>query len=151
MAPAMKRVNYHGFCRFRILGRIGIAVCMRVRPRAVTGVRKQRQSMSGRLRNLAILAALTSAGCSLGNLNLGTTNYKGQPINAVANKLGWPPNETDTIAGQKSYVWIKGNALYQCRIRVTMAGDVIDTYEGSGDVNICSQYGALSGGLKGYE
>ncbi len=31
-----------------------------------------------------------------------------------------------------------------------MAGDVVDTYEGSGDVGVCSQYGALSGGLKGY-
>jgi len=31
-----------------------------------------------------------------------------------------------------------------------MAGDVVDTYEGSGDVNICAQYGAVSGGLKGY-
>ena len=107
--------------------------------------------MSRRVRNLAILAALFLAGCSLGNLQLGTTSYKGQPISAVAAKLGWPPNETDTIGGQKSYVWVKGNALYQCRIRVTMAGEVVDTYEGSGDVNICSQYGALSGGLKGYE
>jgi hypothetical protein len=32
-----------------------------------------------------------------------------------------------------------------------MAGDVIDRYEGTGDVNVCGQYGALSGGLKGYE
>jgi hypothetical protein len=31
-----------------------------------------------------------------------------------------------------------------------MAGDVIDTYEGFGDVGVCTQYGALSGGLKGY-
>jgi hypothetical protein len=106
--------------------------------------------MSGRVRNLAILAAISLAGCSLGNLNLGTTNYKGQPISAVATKLGWPPDETEMIGGQKRYIWIRGNALYQCRIRVTMAGDVVDTYEGSGDVNICSQYGALSGGLKGY-
>jgi len=32
-----------------------------------------------------------------------------------------------------------------------MAGEVVDTYEGTGDVNVCSRYGALSGGLKGYE
>jgi hypothetical protein len=31
-----------------------------------------------------------------------------------------------------------------------MAGDVIESYTGSGDVNICAQYDALSGGLKGY-
>jgi hypothetical protein len=65
-------------------------------------------------------------------------------------KLG-PPNETQSIAGQKAYTWIVGNALYECRIRVVMAGDVVGTYEGTGDVNTCSQYGALSGGLKGYE
>jgi hypothetical protein len=58
--------------------------------------------------------------------------------------------ETQIVAGQKAYIWNMGNALYSCQIRVVMAGDVVDTYEGSGDVNICSQYGALSGGLKGY-
>ena len=31
-----------------------------------------------------------------------------------------------------------------------MAGDVIDSYTGTGDANICAQYGALAGGLKGY-
>jgi len=33
---------------------------------------------------------------------------------------------------------------------VTMAGEVVDTYEGSGDLNTCSRYGAVAGGLKGY-
>ena len=101
------------------------------------------------MRNLAILAALALAGCSIGSLNLGTNNFKGQPLSAVIAKLG-SPEEQQTIAGQKTYTWVRGNAVQECRIRVTMAGDVIDTYEGSGDVNICSQYGALSGGLKGY-
>ena len=103
-----------------------------------------------KMRNLAILMTLALAGCSVGALNLGTTNYKGQPLSAVTARLG-PPNETHTVAGQKVYVWIVGNALYECRIRAVMAGDVVDTYEGFGDVNICSQYGAVSGGLKGYE
>jgi hypothetical protein len=101
------------------------------------------------MRNLAILAALALAGCSSGTLNLGTHNYKGQPLSAVIAKLG-SPEEQQTIAGQKTYTWIRGNALQECRIRVTMAGDVIDSYEGFGDVPICSQYGALAGGLKGY-
>ena len=101
------------------------------------------------MRNLAILAALALAGCSIGTLNLGTNNYKGQPLSAAIAKLG-SPDEQETIAGQKTYTWVRGNALYQCRIRVIMAGDVVDTYEGSGDVGVCSQYGALSGGLKGY-
>jgi hypothetical protein len=106
--------------------------------------------MSSQMRNLAILAALALAGCSLGStLNSGANNYKGKPLSAVTAKLG-TPNEVQTIAGQKAYIWNVGNALYACQIRVVMAGDVVDTYEGSGDVNICGQYGALSGGLKGY-
>jgi hypothetical protein len=106
--------------------------------------------MSSQMRNLAIPAALALAGCSVGStLNSGANNYKGRPLAAVTAKLG-QPNETQMIAGQKAYIWNMGNALYGCQIRVVMAGDVVDTYEGSGDVNICSQYGALSGGLKGY-
>jgi len=105
------------------------------------------------MRNLAILAALVFAlalaGCSVGNIKLGTNDFKGQPLSAVVAKLG-SPEEQGMIEGQKTYTWIRGTSLYQCRIRVVMAGDVIDTYEGSGDVGICSQYGALSGGLKGY-
>ena len=101
------------------------------------------------MRNLAILAALVLAGCSVGDIKLGTNNFKGQPLSAVVTKLG-SPEEQQTIAGQKTYTWVRGNALQECRIRATMAGDVVDTYEGSGDVGICSQYGALAGGLKGY-
>jgi hypothetical protein len=101
------------------------------------------------MRVLAILAALGLAGCTVGTLNLGANNYKGQPLSTVVAKLG-SPEEQETIAGQKTYTWIRGNAVNQCRIRVTMAGDVVDTYEGSGDVGVCSQYGAVSGGLKGY-
>ena len=41
-------------------------------------------------------------------------------------------------------------ALAGCQVQVVMAGDVIDSYTGSGDVNICAQYDALAGGLKGY-
>jgi hypothetical protein len=104
----------------------------------------------GQMRRLAILAALALAGCSVGStLNSGANNYKGKQLSAVTAKLG-QPNETQIVAGQKAYIWNMGNALYSCQIRVVMAGDVVDTYEGSGDVNICSQYGALSGGLKGY-
>ena len=114
------------------------------------GIWKKNASMiSGQMRNLAIAAALALAGCSVGTLNTGANNHKGKPLGAVTAKLG-QPNETQTIGGQKAYIWNMGNALYSCQIRVVMAGDVVDTYEGTGDVNICSQYGALSGGLKGY-
>ena len=105
------------------------------------------------MRNLTILAALVSAlalaGCSAGNIRLGTNDFKGQPLSAVVAKLG-SPEEQGMIEGQKTYTWIRGNAMQECRIRVVMAGDVVDAYEGFGDVGICSQYGALSGGLKGF-
>jgi hypothetical protein len=98
---------------------------------------------------LSLALSFSLAGCSVGALNLGTTNYKGQPLSAAMVKLG-QPEEQEIVAGQKTYTWIRGTAVQQCRIRVTMAGDVIDTYEGEGDIGTCSQYGALSGGLKGY-
>jgi hypothetical protein len=108
----------------------------------------------GRMRNLVILAtsalSLALAGCSLGDVKIGATNYKGQPLSAVTTKLGWPPNQTQTIAGQKVYTWNEGNTLAGCQVQVVMAGDVIDSYTGSGDANICAQYGAYAGGLKGY-
>src|SRR6476620_2294925 len=79
---------------------------------------------------LAILAALALAGCTVATLNLGATDYKGKPLSDVTAKLG-QPNEVRTIAGQKAYIWNVGNTLYACQIRVVMAGDVVDTYEGS--------------------
>jgi hypothetical protein len=105
------------------------------------------------MRNLTILAALilasTLAGCSVGNIRLGTNDFKGQPLSAVVAKLG-SPEEQGMLEGQKTYTWIRGNPMQECRIRVVMAGDVVDIYEGSGDVGTCSQYGALAGGLKGF-
>ena len=94
------------------------------------------------MRSLVIVAALILAGCSMPSFQ-SKVDFKGKPLSAVIAKLG-QPNESQTVAGQKAYVWIMGNAVYECRIRV-------DSYEGFGDVNTCGQYGALSGGLKGYE
>lgn len=91
------------------------------------------------MRYLAILAALGLAGCSIGPQMLGASSYKGQPLSAVVTKLG-PPQEQETAAGQKAYTWREGSSLLQCTIRVTMAGDVIASYETSGDANICSSY-----------
>ena len=101
------------------------------------------------MRSLVIVAALILAGCSMPSFQ-SKVDFKGKPLSAVIAKLG-QPNESQTVAGQKAYVWIMGNAVYECRIRVVMFGDVVDSYEGFGDVNTCGQYGALSGGLKGYE
>jgi hypothetical protein len=107
-------------------------------------------SMFGKMRILAILATLTLAGCSMATFQ-NTMDFRGKPLSAVTAKLGQPNEAQTTSSGQKAYIWIMGDRLYECRIRAVMAGDVVDTYEGSGDVNICGRYGALSGGLKGYE
>jgi len=91
------------------------------------------------MRNLAILTAMAMAMAGCSNSRLGATNYKGQPLSAVVAKLGQPESQ-ETNAGQKTYVWNVGQSLWPCRIRVTMSGDVIDSYETSGDPNICGSY-----------
>jgi hypothetical protein len=101
------------------------------------------------MRYLAIPAILALAGCSAIAPNFRATDYRGQPLSAVTAKLGFPEEQL-TVDGQKTYTWIRGNALQECRIRVTMAGEVIESYQGFGDVGVCSQYGATGGGLKGY-
>lgn len=94
------------------------------------------------MRNLAILAALALAGCSS---SIGGTyarnDFKGQPLGAVQVRLG-NPDQQQTIAGQKVYTWFKGQSLMPCKIRVVMAmaGDVVDSYETTGDAGICSPY-----------
>jgi hypothetical protein len=100
------------------------------RNRAVRASAKAAPMISRQLRSLAILAALALAGCTVATLNLGATDYKGKPLSDVTTKLG-QPNEVQTIAGQKAYIWNVGNTLSACQIRVVMAGDVVDTYEGS--------------------
>lgn len=94
------------------------------------------------MRNLAVLAALALAGCS--SLIGGTTarnDFKGQPLSAVQVTLGFP-DQQQTVAGQKVYTWFKGQSLKPCTVRVVMAtaGDVVETYETTGDVGICSPY-----------
>jgi hypothetical protein len=103
---------------------------------------KRRFGEIDEMRNLAVLAALALAGCSssIG----GTTarnDYKGQPLSAVQVRLG-TPDQQQTVAGQKVYTWFKGQSLMPCTVRVVMApaGDVVDTYETTGDAGICSPY-----------
>lgn len=97
-------------------------------------------------RNLAILATLILAGCgAMPNIGLPTVkernDFKGKPLSAVTQRLGFP-NDQSTIDGQKVYYWRVGVAMQECRIKVVMAGDVVDTYETSGDAPICGPYEA---------
>ena len=94
------------------------------------------------MRNLAIIATLALAGCSSSIGSPSARNdFRGQPLSAVEAKLGFP-HQQQTIAGQKVYTWFEGQSLMPCKIQVgmAMAGDVVDSYETTGDAGICSPY-----------
>ena len=93
----------------------------------------------GRMRILAIVMAFALAGCSMGGFNAERNNFKGKPLSAVTAMLG-PPQIQETFGGQKSYTWSAGQPPILCHIRVIMAGDVVDTYETSGEPASCYAY-----------
>jgi hypothetical protein len=99
------------------------------------------------MRNLtfAAFAALILAACSFDTIKQGMNDLKGQPISAAIAKLGIPNDERE-IAGQKVYTWYsstfdEGTQL-QCKIRVMMAGPVIDKYDFEGNNGMCARYAA---------
>jgi hypothetical protein len=99
------------------------------------------------MRNLGMVAfaALMLAGCSFNEIKEGMNSLRGQPLSAAIAKLGMP-NDERTIAGQKVYTWYsstfdEGTQL-QCRIRVIMAGEVIDSYDFEGNNGMCMRYAA---------
>jgi hypothetical protein len=94
------------------------------------------------LNQLAILATLALAGCGgMPSLSLpaARNDFKGKPLSAVTDQLGFPDYQ-QTVAGQKVYTWRRGQATQQCLIKVVMAGDVVESYDTSGDAPICSPY-----------
>lgn len=95
-------------------------------------------------RNLAILVALALAGCGgMPNISLpevkARNDFKGKPLTAVTVQLGNPDFQR-TIGGQKTYTWRRGIASQECLIKVVMAGDIVESYDTSGDPAICSPY-----------
>ncbi len=91
------------------------------------------------MRNLAILVAFALAGCAMSGFDAERNNFKGKPLSAVTTRLG-PPEIQETFGGQKSYTWSVGQSPILCHIRVIMAGDIIDTYETSGEPSACRPY-----------
>jgi hypothetical protein len=93
------------------------------------------------MRYLVIFAVMATDSCSMTSLSInGARNdFKGQPLSAVQVRLG-PPEQQQTIERRKIYTWFKGQTLNPCTIRVAMAGDVVDSYEITGDPNICSPW-----------
>ena len=66
-------------------------------------------------------------------------DYKGKPLSAVTSQLGYPDFQ-QTSAGQKTYTWRRGSPLRECLIKVVMAGDIVESYDTSGDGGTCSAY-----------
>ena len=100
--------------------------------------------MALRPNHLAIVTALMLTGCG-GMPNFPAVqernNFKGKPLSAVTQRIGFPDYQR-TVDGQKTYIWRQGNALQECIITVTMAGDVVDSYSTSGDSPICGPFEA---------
>ena len=95
-------------------------------------------------RYLAMLTTLALTGCgAMPNLSLPDVkprnDFKGKPLSAVTTQLGYPEFQR-TFAGQKTYTWRRGTAAQECLITVVMAGDVVESYDTSGDPAICSPY-----------
>ncbi len=93
------------------------------------------------MRYLLILAVMAMEGCSMTNpgFNGARNDFKGQPLSAVQVRLG-PPEQEQTMEGRKIYTWFKGQPLNGCIIHIAMAGDVVDSYQTTGDPNICSPW-----------
>jgi hypothetical protein len=68
-------------------------------------------------------------------------DFKGKPLSALTARLG-NPTFTQTISGQKTYSWRLGTGIQQCLVSVVMAGDIIESYNTSGDAPICGPYEA---------
>ena len=100
--------------------------------------------MTVRFNHLAILAALALAGCggmsSLSLPNVKARNdFKGKPVSVILARLG-NPDYQQTISGQKFYLWRIGVPPQDCLIAAGIAGDMVDSYNATGDTAICSPY-----------
>lgn len=95
-------------------------------------------------RNLTILVVLALTGCG-GMPNLSVPNvkqrndFKGKPVSVIITQLG-NPDYQQTISGQKFYLWRIGVPPYNCLIAAGITGDVVDSYNATGDTPTCSPY-----------
>ncbi len=98
--------------------------------------------------------ALVAAGCGrtpFPVMEAQLDGLKGQPATAVFTKLG-APNDNETIAGEKVYVWSSDNIKtasgdaasmidFQCTIRVFVdKDDKVAHYDFKGNVGGCGRY-----------
>lgn len=97
-----------------------------------------------RINHLAILAGLALAGCGgMPSLSLpdikARNDFKGKPVSVIIARLG-NPDFQQTISGQKFYMWRIGTATQNCLVAAGISGDIVDSYDATGDAAICAPY-----------
>jgi hypothetical protein len=60
-------------------------------------------------------------------------------VSVILSRLGNPDSQ-QTIDGQKFYTWRIGTAERPCLIAAGIVGDIVDSYNATGDIAICSPY-----------
>ena len=100
--------------------------------------------MTLRINRLAILASLALSGCSgMPSLSLpdikARNDFKGKPVSVIIARLG-NPDFQQTISGQKFYMWRIGTATQNCLVAAGISGDIVDSYDATGDAAICAPY-----------
>ena len=100
--------------------------------------------MTPRINHIAILASLTLAGCGgMPSLSLpdikARNDFKGKPVSVIIARLG-NPDFQQTISGQKFYMWRIGTATQNCLVAAGISGDIVDSYDATGDAAICAPY-----------
>jgi len=66
-------------------------------------------------------------------------DFKGKPVSVIITRMG-NPDYQQTISGQKFYVWRIGTAEHPCLVSAGIQGDIVDSYNASGEPSICSPY-----------
>jgi hypothetical protein len=100
--------------------------------------------MTLRINHLAVLASLALAGCGgMPGLSLpdvkARNDFKGKPVSVIIARLG-NPDFQQTISGQKFYMWRIGTATQNCLVAAGISGDIVDSYNATGDAAICAPY-----------
>jgi hypothetical protein len=100
--------------------------------------------MALRINHLAVLASLALAGCGgMPGLSLpdvkARNDFKGKPVSVIIARLG-NPDFQQTISGQKFYMWRIGTATQNCLVAAGISGDMVDSYDATGDAAICAPY-----------
>lgn len=100
--------------------------------------------MTLRINHLAILASLGLAGCGgMPSLSLpdikARNDFKGKPVSVIIGRLG-NPDYQQTISGQKFYMWRIGTATQNCLVAAGISGNIVDSYDATGDAAICAPY-----------